>query len=147
MSSKQETGSEENGQGFSIGQLARNAGVNVETIRFYQRRGLLSKPTRFYGRIRRYHEADAARLNFIRSAKRLGFALDEIAELLRLEDGLHCHEASQLAAHKLRDIHIRLADMRRIEAVLADLLDACQSGQSKRKCPLIAALQNPDRYE
>lgn len=84
-------------QDFTIGALARAAGVNVETIRFYQRRGLMPEPERPWGGIRRYARQDADRLRFIKSAQRLGFALDEVIELLRLEDGSHCEEARRLA--------------------------------------------------
>ncbi|VFT06757.1 putative transcriptional regulator protein MerR [Escherichia coli] len=84
--------------------FAKAAGVNVETIRFYQRKGLLPEPDKPYGSIRRYGEADVTRVRFVKSAQRLGFSLDEIAELLRLEDGTHCEEASGLAEHKLKDV-------------------------------------------
>src|SRR5699024_11313175 len=71
---------------LTIGALAGEVGVGVETVRFYQRRGLLREPQRAHGRIRRYGPNDVERLNFIRSAKELGFSLDEIAELLQLDD-------------------------------------------------------------
>ena len=78
---------------LTIGVLAEAAGVNVETIRFYQRKGLMQEPDRPQGGIRRYGEADLARVRFIKSAQRLGFSLDEIGDLLELEDGSHCTEA------------------------------------------------------
>ena len=74
---------------LTIGVLAEAAGVNVETIRFYQRKGLLPEPDRPVGGIRRYGAADVARVRFIKSAQRLGFSLDDVAQLLRLEDGTH----------------------------------------------------------
>ncbi len=80
-------------RGLTIGTLARQAGVNVETIRYYQRRGLLVEPTKPPRGVRHYSGADVARIHFIKSAQRLGFALDEITLLLRLEDGTHCVEA------------------------------------------------------
>ena len=89
---------------LTIGAFAKAAGVNVETIRFYQRKGLLPEPDKPYGSIRRYGETDVTRVRFVKSAQRLGFSLDEIAELLRLEDGTHCEEASSLAEHKLKDV-------------------------------------------
>jgi MerR family mercuric resistance operon transcriptional regulator len=73
--------------------LADAAGVNVETVRFYQRKGLMPKPQRPAGGIRRYGQADLARLGFIKAGQRLGFSLDEVSELLKLEDGTHCDEA------------------------------------------------------
>ncbi|MCI4440560.1 Hg(II)-responsive transcriptional regulator [Tibeticola sp.] len=126
---------------MTIGALAQAAGVNVETIRFYQRRGLLRAPERTEGRIRRYGAPALGRLRFIKAAQRLGFSLDEVAELLRLEDGTHCAEASLLAAQKLRDVRERLADLQRMESVLSRLLHACQSSAGTVCCPLIEALQ------
>lgn len=126
---------------LSIGAFARVAGVNLETIRFYQRKGLLPEPQRPPGGIRRYGQADVARLSFVKTAQRLGFSLDEIAELLRLEDGTHCAEASRLAERKLADVRAKLADLARIEAVLSQLVCACQAGKGEVACPLIASLQ------
>ncbi len=76
---------ENNLENLTIGVFAKAAGVNVETIRFYQRKGLLREPDKPYGSIRRYGEADVVRVKFVKSAQRLGFSLDEIAELLRLD--------------------------------------------------------------
>lgn len=127
---------------MTIGRLAQQVGVNVETVRYYQRRGLLQEPARAWGTVRRYGAAHLARLRFVKSAQRLGFSLDEIAELLQLADGTHCDEASQLAARRLADVRARLADLARIESVLADLLVACGAAQAGAVwCPLIAALQ------
>src|SRR5260370_16135106 len=97
---------------MTIGAFADAAGVNVETIRFYQRKGLLTEPNKPYGSIRRYGEADVARVSFVKSAQRLGFSLDEIAELLRLEDGIHCDEASNLAERKLKDVREKMEDLK-----------------------------------
>ncbi|SIQ05757.1 transcriptional regulator, MerR family [Aromatoleum tolulyticum] len=127
---------------LTIGAFARAAEVNVETIRFYQLKGLLPQPERPYGRIRRYGQADVARVRFVKSAQRLGFSLDEIAELLRLEDGAHCDEASRLAELKLRDVRAKLADLMRMEAVLSGLVRACHAHTANVSCPLIASLQN-----
>ncbi|MBN8717426.1 Hg(II)-responsive transcriptional regulator [Thermomonas sp. S9] len=127
---------------LTIGALAKAAGVNVETIRFYQRKGLLPEPARPYGSIRRYGEADVARVRFVKSAQRLGFSLGEIAGLLTLEDGLHCEEAQAQAAHKLADVRARLADLRRIEAALEDLVRRCGAAHGQHvRCPLILALK------
>ena len=128
-------------ESLTIGAFAKAAGVNVETIRFYQRKGLLLEPERPYGRIRRYSAADVTRVRFVKSAQRLGFSLDEIADLLKLEDGTHCDEASSLAEHKLRDIQEKLADLGRMEAVLTQLVCACHSRRGNVSCPLIASLQ------
>lgn len=128
-------------ENLTIGAFARAAGVNVETIRFYQRKGLLSEPDKPYGSIRRYGQQNVARVRFVRSAQRLGFSLDEIAELLRLEDGTHCDEASSLAEHKLLAVRQTLSDLKRIERVLSRLVCACHARQGELSCPLIASLQ------
>lgn len=127
---------------MSIGRLAQQAGVNVETIRFYHRRGLLAQPTRPYGGIRRYQTSHAERVTFIKSAQRLGFSLDEIRGLLRLEDGTHCHEARELAAAKLGLVRSRLRDLRSMEQALSKLIQECGEGQSRIQCPLIASLHH-----
>ena len=127
----------------TIGVLAESAGVNVETIRFYQRKRLMPEPRRPQGGIRRYGDAELARLRFIRSAQNLGFSLDEIAELLKLEDGTHCGEARQLAEVKLRDVRERLSHLRRIESALRTLVAGCSSARGSVKCPLISSLRGP----
>ncbi len=126
---------------MTIGILASAAGVSVETIRFYQRKGLLPEPVRPYGSIRRYNESDLARVHFIKSAQRLGFSLDEIADLLRLEDGTHCAEASHLAEHKLKDVREKLTDLMRMEIALSQLVSACHERKGDVSCPLIASLR------
>ena len=128
-------------ENLTIGAFAKAAAVNVETIRFYQRKGLLKEPTRTHGRIRRYGGADVARVRFVKSAQRLGFTLDEIAQLLLLEDGAHCDDAARIAANRLDDVRARLNDLQRIETVLSALLEACRGYSDDVSCPLIAALQ------
>ncbi len=86
---------------MTIGTLAKTAGVGVETVRYYQRRGLMSEPEKPYGGIRHYDEQALARLHFIRASQWLGFSLDEIGELLTLQDGAHCDEARELGEQKL----------------------------------------------
>ena len=126
---------------LTIGALAAAAGVNVETIRFYQRKCLMPEPDRPLGSIRRYGEAELARAQFIKAAQRLGFTLDEVAELLKLEDGTHCHEARELAQEKLTVVRARLDDLRRIESVLDELVTRCGTVRQSIKCPLISSLQ------
>ncbi len=123
-----------------IGGFAAAAGVNVETIRFYQRKGLLPRPRRAYGSIRRYGAADVARVKFVKSAQLLGFSLQEIADLLALEDGTRCAEARVAAEQKLEDVRAKLEDLRRIESVLAQLVQRCGSARGTITCPMIAAL-------
>lgn len=128
---------------LTIGAFAQMAGVNVETIRFYQRKGLLAEPERLAGSIRRYGERDVARVRFIKSAQRLGFSLDEVGELLRLQDGTHCDEARRLAEHKLQEVRAKLAGLRRMEAALSAAVARCGSAPGGTLvCPLIAELQD-----
>lgn len=129
---------------LTIGAVARSAGVNVETIRFYQLRGLLPRPDRPYGRIRRYSDADVARVRFVKAAQRLGFSLDEVGELLKLDDGTHCSEAAAMASRRLADVRARLADLTRMEAALAKLVGECTVQSGTVACPLIAALHGDD---
>lgn len=127
--------------GITIGALADTAGVNVETIRFYQRKGLMPQPEKPYGSIRRYGDAELARVRFIKSAQRLGFSLEEVGDLLKLEDGTRCGEARQLAEHKLADVRQKLTDLQRIESVLAALIARCSAVRGRVNCPLIGSLQ------
>lgn len=127
--------------GLTIGALAAQSAVGVETIRFYQRRNLLRQPTRPPGGIRRYETHDVARVRFIKAAQRLGFSLEEVASLLRLDDGAHCTQARLLAEQKLGDVRSKLAHLRRIEAALVSSIRKCGGARGRVACPLIAALQ------
>ncbi len=129
-------------ENLAIGAFAKAAGVNVETIRFYQLKGLLPQPERPYGSIRRYGQADVARVRFVKSAQRLGFSLDEIGQLLKLEDGTHCAEAREIAEHKCADVRRRMADLARIDAALTALIEHCAASRGKVNCPLIQSLQD-----
>lgn len=128
--------------GSTIGDLAAAANVSVETIRFYQRKGLVPEPPRAYGQIRRYGASDVARVKFVKSAQRLGFSLEEVAALLRLDDGTHCDEARVMAEQKLADVRSKLRDLRRIESVLKTLVADCCSSRGTVTCPLISALHS-----
>lgn len=130
----------QNPDNLTIAAFAKVCGVHIETVRFYQQKGLLRTPDRPAGRIRRYGPAAVARIRFIKSAQRLGFSLDEIARLLRLDDGVHCREASELAEHHLADVQAKLADLKRMEAVLTKLIRRCKVDRGQLRCPLIASL-------
>jgi MerR family mercuric resistance operon transcriptional regulator len=125
---------------YTIGVLAKQTAVNVETIRYYQRRGLVEEPPRPLGGARRYNEVHTRRLRFIRQAQTLGFSLDEVAELLALEDGRHCHEAEALGSAKLATVRERIAQLHRVETVLATLVDQCVCNAGNVRCPLVGAL-------
>jgi MerR family mercuric resistance operon transcriptional regulator len=125
---------------LTIGRLAQAAHVNVETIRFYQRKGLVPEPDRPLGGIRRYGTLDVERVRFIKSAQRLGFSLEEIGQLLRLDAGMQCSPAAQLASRHLTQVRARLKDLRRVEAALTKLLGQCAHHRGEVACPIIEAL-------
>ena len=126
--------------GLTIGQLARTAAVNVETIRYYQRRGLLDEPAKPLSGRRRYSGAAARRVRFIKRAQQLGFTLDEVKSLLLLEDGQSCRETRLLAEQKLVVIKQRLVDLNRMRRLLTGLIAECTEGKRPRSCPIIATL-------
>ena len=124
---------------MSIGTLAKTAGVNVETIRFYELKRLLLR--RADGEIRRYTAKDLRRVKFVKAAKGRGFTLDEIAELLKLEDGTHCGEVREFARLKLDDVRKKIIALQSIESALEELIAGCCATQDAGVCHLIAALQ------
>ena len=126
--------------GITIGQLAQTAAVNVETIRYYQRIGLLSLPKRDYGTIRRYCADDLKRLRFIKRAQALGFSLGEVALLLGLSDGKHCAQTKTLAEGKLSMVKEKIADLAAIQKALKSLVTQCAKGSRGCGCPIIDAL-------
>ena len=125
---------------MTIGALAKAANIGVETIRYYQRRGLVAEPDKPYGSIRHYDDQALARLQFIRTAQWLGFSLDEIGGLLTLQDGTHCDEARVLCGQKLAKVREKISSLRRIERTLEGLVQACCTEQGDVKCPLITSL-------
>jgi MerR family mercuric resistance operon transcriptional regulator len=127
---------------LTIGRLAKAAGVNVETIRYYQRRGLVDEPSKPLGGHRRYAQTAASRVRFIKRAQQLGFTLDEVTGLLRLEDGQSCSETRLLAEHKLASIEKRIADLTRMRRALKGLITECAAGRGMQSCPIIATLSS-----
>ena len=125
---------------LTIGRVAEAAGIGVETIRFYQRLGLLDEPAKPPGGVRRYGVEFVARLRFIKRAKQLGFSLAEVQRLLALEDLQNCGKARTLAAEKLALVENRIADLERMRGVLADLVARCDARQGRLACPIIATL-------
>lgn len=125
---------------FTIGRLAKTAGVPVETLRFYQRRGLLTKPARPLRGARRYSERDVQRVRFIRQGQKLGFSLAELKALLGLEESGHCREAQAIALKKLALIRERIEGLRVMEQALAELAESCLRNEGAVPCPLILAL-------
>ena len=121
---------------MTIGQLARAAGAHVETIRYYQRCGLLVVPPRPAGRVRRYPEEAIGRLRFIRRAQEVGFSLAEVKQLLRLERNPGCRGARSLAVEKVVSIEQRILDLQRMRSSLQSLIAQCDAGAG-RTCPII----------
>lgn len=124
---------------LTIGRLARAAGVGIETIRYYQQRGLLPVPSTV-GAYRHYPRAMIERIRFIKRAQELGFSLDEITELLRLEDGSDRGSVRRISAARLQQIEQKLADLRRMQKALKHLLSQCEHTGSNLPCPIIATL-------
>lgn len=127
---------------IAIGELSRLSDCNIETIRYYERIGLLPPARRPGGRFRRYDADDVARLRFIRRARQLGFTLDEVRVFMRLagtagDDA--CTEARSLAAAHVADIRSKIADLQAMERVLSEAIRECGAGQQPR-CPLIEVL-------
>jgi MerR family mercuric resistance operon transcriptional regulator len=125
--------------GYRIGELASKAGVHVETVRYYQRRGLMRVPPRPYGSTRSYSEDDLARLVFIRKAQSLGFSLQEIEQLLTLADG-RCRDVAGLASTKRDEVRKKITDLERLESTLTKLLATCEAQGHSGPCPLIETL-------
>jgi MerR family transcriptional regulator, mercuric resistance operon regulatory protein len=127
--------------GIPIGELSRRTGCNIETIRYYERIGVLPPPRR-NGRYRSFSASDVARLVFVRRARELGFTLDEVRALLKLaaaDDRGTCTEVREISVAHLFDVRARIADLRAMERVLAAAVRQCDAGQQPG-CPLIDAL-------
>lgn len=126
--------------GIAIGELSRRTGCNVETIRYYERIGLLPTPAR-RGRYRHYGAEDVGRLIFVRRARELGFTLDEVRALLGLAAGGQraCAEVREIATAHLAEVRAKVADLRAMERVLADAVRRCDTGEAPG-CPLISVL-------
>lgn len=125
---------------FSIGQLAKLAGVAIDTIRYYERDGLLQAAGRQASGYRRYGPNELRRLRFIRRAKALGFSLDDIRDLLSLSDARAVGPVKALAISKRDQIAARIAELRRIQDGLEFLIQACPGHGSPEACPILSAL-------
>lgn len=129
---------------MTIGKLAAAAGVNVETVRYYQRRGLLTAPDRQPGSVGRYTVAALTRLRFIKRSQSLGFSLDDVQVLLSLDDGQACISARRLAEHKLAEVQERIQTLRALEGALGELVAKCARAKGRVSCPLIEALTSAE---
>lgn len=127
---------------ITIGELSRRTGCNVETVRYYERVGLIPPALRTAGRYRLYGDTDVRRLAFVRRARELGFTLNDVRTLLALAPGQSdgpCAQARDLAAAHLADVRSKIADLRAMERVLDDAVDRCAAGNTPN-CPVIDAL-------
>lgn len=127
-------------QNYTIARLAGAAGVHVETIRYYQRLKLVSEPPRPVGGIRRYSDADAERLRFIKRAQVMGFTLEEIRSLIALQARRSCRATRDLAAIKLNLVDGRIRELRDLRKELARLIADCDANTQDTKCPVIQRL-------
>lgn len=126
---------------LTIGRVAKLAGVNVETVRYYQRRGLLAEPHKPHMGYRQYPADIAKRIRFIKRAQALGFTLQEIIELLRLEKARACAETRALASHKMELIDRKLMGLAAMRKALAGLVQQCDRKQPAKGCPIIQVLE------
>jgi len=126
--------------GMTIGRLAQEAGVNVETIRYYQRRGLLDEPQKPAGGHRRYQASALRRIAFIRRAQGLGFSLAEVETLLRYSDGTRWKETRQIAQRKLDSLLLHIDQLCKMRDSLKALVRKSVEGKGKGTCPIIKAL-------
>lgn len=127
---------------LTIGQLASRAGVGVETVRFYERQGLLDEPSRRESGYRQYTENVVDRLSFIRSAKELGFTLKEIKELLslRLDPSTTCADVKVRAEAKIIDIEVKIRTLQRMKKALVKITKACSGSGPTSECPILDSL-------
>ena len=133
-------------QPLTIGRVAQQAGVGVETVRFYERQGLLQKPPRRESGYREYGDEVIAQLRFIKRAKRLGFTLKEIKELLSLyrHPSTPAAEVKRRAEAKIADIEMKVKALQKMKKALVKLTTACSEHETSSRCPLLAALGQAD---
>lgn len=131
----------------NIGQLARQAGVPIDTIRYYERQRLIPEPARTASGYRQYARDDVTRLEFIRRAKTLGFTLEEIGELMSLSGNLSSDMKGmkEIAVRKLEIVEERLAELARVRDALQQLTEACPGHGALATCPIMAALTSEPR--
>ncbi len=135
------------GMDLSIGKLAKLGGVNIDTVRYYERNGLLAPSTRLASGYRRYGDLELARLRFIRRAQKLGFSLKEIDSLLSLSARRNVAQVKRAAQAKLVDVEARIADLQRVRSGLSLLIEACPGHGRASECPILQALSVEGKHE
>jgi MerR family mercuric resistance operon transcriptional regulator len=133
---------------LTIGQLARKAQVNVETIRYYERRGLMPEPPRRESGYRQYSEPDVTRIKFIRRAQTLGFTLKEISELLslRVDPDTTCGDVRKRAEVKIADMEEKIKALQRMKKALTKLASTCRGRGPTSECPILEMLSSKDTW-
>lgn len=133
---------------LTIGKVARLAGIGVETVRFYEREGLLNRPPRKGSGYRQYPEESIHRLRFIKRAKELGFTLREIKELLGLRldvpSSATCTAVRKLAEEKIAQVRSKIKTLQRMEAVLVQLVVSCENRAVTGECPILEVLKEEE---
>jgi MerR family copper efflux transcriptional regulator len=129
---------------LSIGKLSRLAGVGIDTVRYYERNGLLAPSARLASGYRRYGDLELARLRFIRRAQKLGFTLKEISSLLNLSARRNVAQVKRAAQAKLDDVNARIADLQKVRDGLALLVEACPGHGRASECPILRALADEE---
>lgn len=133
---------------LTIGKAATQAGISIDAVRFYERSGLLKAPPRSTGGYRLYRKEDISRLRFIHRAKALGFSLEEVGQLLRLNDGTgRRRDVKAVAACRLAELEQKIAELWRIQQALSHMVQACNAEGSLKGCPIIEALIGTDAPE
>lgn len=127
---------------LTIGALAKSAGVGVETVRYYQRRGLLSSNGAHKGAFRVYGNDELTRLRFIRRAQSLGFSLDEVADLLALDEERDRERARAFAQSKIEDVESRIRQLTEMRSALQGLVSCCEHTKAPAPCPILHVLAN-----
>lgn len=132
---------------LTIGQLAKDAGVHIETIRYYERRHILGPTSRLSSGYRLYNREAQRRLRFIKNAQALGFTLHEIEELLglRVSSKARCGDVQQRAEAKLKHVEVKVRDLQALARSLRNLIRTCQAGQSTDGCPILQSLEKTER--
>jgi MerR family mercuric resistance operon transcriptional regulator len=128
------------GASYTISRFALAAEVHVETVRYYQRRGLLPEPEKALGSIRRYSDEDVEQLRFIKRAQAIGFSLEEVAMLLALRTDVCCSATRALASEKIAVIEERIASLTQLRGELAEWIAECDSNPDDATCPVIERL-------
>lgn len=136
-------------KGLTIGQVAKKGNVNIETVRYYERQGLIPSPPRRESGYRAYPPDTVDRVRFIKRAQELGFSLKEAAELLslRVGPGTNCAEVRRLAGVKIGDIEKKMETLAKMKQVLATLTAACEARGPASECPILEALGNTEEED